>query len=195
MLNALFDEVSAKKSLPLLCTRLSEEKFRALKPAHAKNMDYDRLSQTAFVGGTLPEIDSVSAAVVTAGTGDLTVATESARTLEYLGVPRRIFADIGVAGLWRLEARIDEINQSDVVIVVAGMDAALASVLGGLTPRPVIAVPSSVGYGVASGGMTALNSILASCSPGICVMNIDNGYGAACAAYRIIHQLRLSQKK
>jgi pyridinium-3,5-biscarboxylic acid mononucleotide synthase len=96
-----------------------------------------------------------------------------------------MFEDCGVAGLWRLTSRIAEVNEHDAVIVVAGMDAALASVVGGLTPKPLLAVPTSVGYGVAEGGESALTSMLASCAPGISVFNIDNGYGAACAAARI----------
>jgi len=114
------------------------------------------------------------------------VALEAARTLTYLGIRNEVYIDVGVAALWRLQERISEINSHDVVIVVAGMDAALASVVGGLTSRPVIAVPTSVGYGVAEGGAAALNSMLASCASGLLVTNIDNGYGAACAAFRII---------
>jgi len=91
-----------------------------------------------------------------------------------------------VAGLWRLEARLPEIREADIVIVAAGMDAALVSVLGGLLAAPIVAVPTSVGYGVAEGGSTALHSALASCSQGVTVVNIDNGFGAACAAVRML---------
>ena len=94
-----------------------------------------------------------------------------------------------MAGLWRLAESLDEINTFDVVIVVAGLDAALFSVLGGLTPLPIFGVPSSVGYGVAQGGTTALAGMLASCAPGAAVLNIDNGYGAACAAARVVNRL------
>jgi NCAIR mutase (PurE)-related protein len=100
-------------------------------------------------------------------------------------------ADIGVAGLWRLMRRLDEIRQHAVVIVAAGMDAALPSVVAGLVPAAIIAIPTSVGYGVAAGGRTALDTLLASCAPGITVVNIDNGYGAACAALRLLRALDL----
>jgi NCAIR mutase (PurE)-related protein len=127
--------------------------------------------------------------VVTAGTSDLRVATEAARTLHFTGVRHTVYADIGVAGLWRLTERIEEISQHDVIIVVAGMDAALASVMGGLVGKCVIGVPTSVGYGVAAGGNTALNAMLASCGQGVVVTNIDNGFGGACAAVRVLNSL------
>ena len=105
-------------------------------------------------------------AIAAAGTSDQRVATEAARTLEFSGVDAEVFVDIGVAGLWRLEARLPELRAADIVIVVAGMDAALVSVMGGLVGAPIIGVPTSVGYGVAEGGSTALNSALASCAQG-----------------------------
>ena len=132
--------------------------------------------------GTSPAV-----AVVAAGTSDVPVAREALRTLHYQGRGATLIADVGVAGLWRLTQRVEEIRAHLVVIVAAGMDAALPSVVGGLVASPVIAVPTSVGYGVAEGGHTALNSVLASCAPGITVVNIDNGYGAACAALRLLH--------
>jgi hypothetical protein len=101
--------------------------------------------------------------------------------------------DVGVAGLWRLYERLEEIRSSAIIIAVAGMDAALPTVLGGLIPGLIIAVPTSVGYGVAAGGQTALNAVLASCAPGITVTNIDNGYGAACAALRALRMLSRSK--
>ena len=94
-----------------------------------------------------------------------------------------------MAGLWRIEAALPAIKACDCVVVVAGLDAALASVLGGLTEKPLFAVPTSVGYGVAQSGMTAMSSMLASCAPGVAVLNIDNGYGAACAAIRVLRAL------
>jgi NCAIR mutase (PurE)-related protein len=135
--------------------------------------------------GYLPPRDG-SVAVVTAGTSDIPVAAEACRTLEFLGVKATCIVDVGVAGLWRLLERVDEITTCDVVIVVAGMDAALASVVGGLTGQPVIAVPTSTGYGAAADGDTALHAMLTSCAQGITVTNIDNGFGAACAANRIL---------
>jgi NCAIR mutase (PurE)-related protein len=173
---------------PLLFTRLAPEVFAALPAALQRLLDYHEASRTAYTA-VLPRLPRGRTAVVSAGTSDGPVAHEAGRTLDYLGVANTLFEDNGVAGLWRVAENIEAINAHDVVIVAAGMDAALASVLGGLTPKPVIAVPTSVGYGVAEGGRTALFSMLASCAPGVCVQNIDNGYGAACAAARIIRLL------
>ena len=114
------------------------------------------------------------------------VAREAVRTLAFRGEAAALIADVGVAGLWRLTRRLEEIRATPVIIVAAGMDAALPSVLAGLVPGVVIAVPTSVGYGVAAGGRAALDAILSSCAPGITVVNIDNGYGAACAALRLL---------
>lgn len=173
---------------PVLFTRLAAEIFARMPRTVREGYDYHPLSRTAF-GDRLPPRERGRVAVVSAGTADGPVAWEAARTLEYLGVRHALFEDCGVAGLWRLTERLDDINRCDALIVIAGLDAALASVLGGLTPRPVFAVPTSVGYGVAAGGHAALSSMLSSCAPGIGVMNIDNGYGAACAAARVIHAL------
>jgi NCAIR mutase (PurE)-related protein len=125
-------------------------------------------------------------AVVCAGTSDVAVAREAARTLRYYGEGAVEISDVGVAGLWRLLERIEEIRKHRIVIAVAGMDAALPTVIGGLVSGVVIGVPTSVGYGVSNGGQTALNAMLASCSSGLVVANIDNGFGAACAALRIL---------
>ena len=130
-----------------------------------------------------------------AGTSDLPAGREAARTLAFAGQPYREYTDVGVAGLWRLLERIDDIRSSPVVIVAAGMDAALVSVVGGLVASAVIALPTSVGYGVARDGATALHAALASCAPGISVVNIDNGYGAACAALRICAPSRRRKTK
>ena len=119
------------------------------------------------------------------GTSDLPVAEEAALVAEFLGAPVTRISDVGVAGLHRLLARLDDIRACDVVIAVAGMEAALPSVLGGLLDRPLIAVPTSVGYGVSIDGLVALGAMLASCAPGITAVNIDNGVGAAVAAVKI----------
>lgn len=185
-LTQLLEELVEKATHPVLFTRLVRPKFELIDQSLTVRLDYDEMSATAYLNGVFPEIEQGSAAVVTAGTSDLPVALEAGRTLSYLGIRNEVYVDVGVAGLWRLQERMENINSHDVVIVVAGMDAALASVVGGLTHRPVIAVPTSVGYGVAEGGATALNSMLASCASGLLVTNIDNGYGAACAAFRII---------
>jgi pyridinium-3,5-biscarboxylic acid mononucleotide synthase len=123
--------------------------------------------------------------VVCAGTSDLPVAEEAALVAEFLGAPVTRIADVGVSGLHRLLARIDDIRAAEVVIAVAGMEAALPSVLGGLIDRPLIAVPTSVGYGVSIDGLVALGALLAGCAPGVTVVNIDNGVGAAVAAVKI----------
>jgi NCAIR mutase (PurE)-related protein len=125
-------------------------------------------------------------AIVSAGSSDAHVTHEIARSLAFYGYTSTAIQDVGVAGLWRLLARLDDIKRAEIVIVVAGMDAALPTVLGGLIGNVIIAVPSSTGYGVAAGGHSALNAMLASCAPGIPVMNIDNGYGAACTAIRML---------
>lgn len=184
-LESLARDHAAPGASPVLFTRLAPEVFERF-PADVKSAyDYHPLSRTAW-NAAMPPRGNGRVAVVSAGTSDGPTAWEAARTLDYLGVARTLYEDSGVAGLWRLTSRLEEINAHQAVIVVAGMDAALASVLGGLTPLPVIAVPTPVGYGVAEGGQTALNSMLASCAPGVCVMNIGNGYGAACAAARIM---------
>jgi pyridinium-3,5-biscarboxylic acid mononucleotide synthase len=170
----------------MLITRLDEEKA-GLVLRHADHVRYDAHSQTAQIGEARPVAALPSVAVVAAGTSDLLVAREAARTLEFLGEGSIVLPDVGVAGLWRLTARLEEIRACPVVIAVAGMEGALFSVLAGLVEAPVIAVPTSVGYGVALGGRAALSSALASCSPGIVVVNIDNGFGAAAAAVKILN--------
>jgi NCAIR mutase (PurE)-related protein len=124
-------------------------------------------------------------AVVCAGTSDLPVGDEAAVVAQFLGAPVVRISDVGIAGLHRLMARLDDIRRTEVVIAVAGMEAALPSVLGGLIDRPIIAVPTSVGYGVSVDGLVALGALLSACAPGIAVVNIDNGVGAAVAAVRI----------
>lgn len=188
VLEKLLREFNSSQDRPILFTRLEAEIFERLPAEVQAGVDYHPVSRTAF-GRTLPRRSGPRVAVISAGSADAFVTWEAARTLEYLGLDYSVYEDSGVAGLWRLASRLDEINSHQVVIVVAGLDAALASVMGGLTPKPVFAVPTSVGYGQARGGLTALNSMLVSCSPGLGVLNIDNGYGAACAAARVINLL------
>ncbi|MDR3538523.1 MAG: nickel pincer cofactor biosynthesis protein LarB [Acetobacteraceae bacterium] len=170
----------------LLLTRLDPAALAALPDRLRMGLDYDPVSRTGVAGQPAPPTGPMQVAVVTAGTSDVPVAREVLRTLHFEGVPAEEILDVGVAGLWRLMRRMDDLRSRRVVIVVAGMDAALPSVVGGLVPGLVIAVPTSVGYGVAAGGQAALNAVLASCAPGIAVVNIDNGYGAACIAVRAI---------
>ena len=170
----------------LLLTRLLAAQHEALPARLREGLDYDDLSRTGIFGDVSQHSHPPRAGILTAGTSDVAVARESARTLAYYGEPVAELYDLGVAGLWRLQERLEEIRRLAVLIVVAGMDCALPSVLGGLVPQPVIAVPTSVGYGVSAGGRAALDAALGSCAPGVVVVNIDNGYGAACAALRML---------
>jgi NCAIR mutase (PurE)-related protein len=170
----------------VLLTRLSPEQHAGLPEPQRQRIDYCPISRTGFFRGAHEIAASASVAVVAAGTSDVSVAREAARTLRYYGEPAAEITDVGVAGLWRLLERIEEIRSMKVIVAVAGMDAALPTVIGGLVSAPVIGVPTSVGYGAAEGGNTALKAMLASCAPGLLVTNIDNGYGAACAALRIL---------
>jgi NCAIR mutase (PurE)-related protein len=181
---------STERQMRLLLTRLSAAHFDALPDKYRLLLDYDPVSQTAFFGGMKPPCAGADIAVITAGTSDVPVALEAARTLCFYGHDVLTINDVGVAGLWRLFDRLGALRQMSVVIVVAGMDGALPSVVAGLVSGAVIAVPTSVGYGVANGGQTALHAALASCAPGLVVVNIDNGYGAACAALRIVQRTR-----
>ena len=178
----------------LLLTRLDTDKFAALPSDQQAALDYDPVSRTAILGQPQALHPGPSVAIVMAGTSDIPMGREAARTLGFNGQAHRAFTDVGVAGLWRLLDRIEEIRQAPVIIVAAGMDAALISVMGGLAAGAVIGLPTSVGYGVAAGGTTALHAGLASCAPGVPIMNIDNGYGAACAALRIMNLLRLYER-
>ncbi|MCC0030694.1 MAG: nickel pincer cofactor biosynthesis protein LarB [Brucellaceae bacterium] len=169
----------------LLFTRLDDGLYSSLDAATRKALRHDPLSRTAVLGGEIALQDS-GIGIVCAGTSDLPVAREAQSALAFSGARAGLIADIGVAGLWRLTAHLEDIRAFSVIIAVAGMEGALFSVLAGLVSAPVIAVPTSVGYGVAEGGHVALNSALASCAPGIVVVNIDNGFGAAAAALKIL---------
>ena len=174
------------QGVPLLLTRLAAETFDVLPlPAQAA-LDYDPSSRTAIRGPWRPPAGEPVVAVVTAGTSDLPVAREALRTLAFYGLPAGEIVDVGVAGLWRVLQHEQELRRYRAVIVVAGMEGALFSVVGGLVGGVVIAVPTSTGYGAARAGETALHAALASCAPGVVTVNIDNGYGAACAAVRVL---------
>ncbi len=177
---------AAQRRASLLVTRLSPEQYQELAPRWAAQLDYCRVSRTAFFGSVAPAAPVSRVAIVAGGSSDAAVAREAERALAYYGHASQLHVDVGVAGLWRLMQRIEELRRVPVVIAVAGMDAALPTVLAGLVPGVIIAVPTSVGYGVAAGGHAALHALLASCAQGISVVNIDNGFGAACAAVRIL---------
>lgn len=148
---------------------------------------YDGVSRLYRIGGMSGDFKALTVAVVCAGTSDVPVAEEAAQTLEFAGVSVRRITDVGVAGLHRLLARLEELRAASIVIAVAGMEGALPSVLGGLVAAPVIAVPTSVGYGANLHGMAALLGMLNSCASGLSVVNIDNGFGAAMAAIRVLN--------
>ncbi|MBV9794132.1 MAG: nickel pincer cofactor biosynthesis protein LarB [Actinobacteria bacterium] len=183
---ALLAELRARDpEAPALATRCPAavlDQAAARFPGEAVHADH--AAGTVAVGTLPPARGRVL--VLTAGTTDLPVARECAATLAVLGVGADLLADVGVAGLGRLLARLEELRAADCVVVVAGMDGALPSVVTGLVSAPVIGVPTSVGYGVAAGGMAAAATMLASCSPGLVVVNIDNGFGAAVHAAKVI---------
>jgi len=169
----------------VLITRLDAEKAAAV--ARTLPLDYRAEARIGILGG-LPEPDGRGTVVVaTGGTSDIPVAEEAALTAQFHGSEVLRLYDVGVAGLHRLLAHTDELMRARVVIAVAGMEGALASVIGGLVDCPVIAVPTSVGYGSAFGGIAALLSMLNSCAAGVSVVNIDNGFGAGFLASRINH--------
>lgn len=173
-----------ENGLPLLVTRIDDAKAAALTDAFPA-LTYDPRSRILCLGVSASKLAG-RVAVLSAGSSDLPVAEEAAGTLEFFGVTVSRAYDCGVAGLHRLFAVGGEIRDADVVIVVAGMDGALPSVVGGLFHAPVIAVPTSVGYGAAFDGLAALLAMLNSCAAGVTVVNIDNGFGAAMAAKAIL---------
>lgn len=183
-------EAASARGTGLFVTRLDPDRHAGLDERWRSGLDYCPISRTAVLGRLRPLRGTASIAIVAAGTSDMPVVREAERTLRYQGEAATVLPDVGVAGLWRLTRRLEVIRAHPIVIVVAGMEAALGSVLGGLVPGAIIAVPTSVGYGVATGGRVALDGLLASCAPGLTVVNIDNGYGAACAALRLIQSAR-----
>jgi NCAIR mutase (PurE)-related protein len=174
----------------VLATRLTPEvaaEACGLLPA----LEHHAVARTALLlKHPVPQLQVAPVAVVTAGTTDLPVAEEALETLRASGVPAERVVDVGIAGLHRVLAALPVLRRASVVIVVAGMEGALPSVVGGLVDAPVIAVPTSTGYGVALEGLTALFGMLTSCASGITVVNIDNGFGAAMAAIRILSGAR-----
>ena len=169
----------------ILITRLSKESAEIISKSHELN--YHAQARIGIIG-TLPKPDGIGKIVIaTGGTSDIPVAEEAALTAEALGNEVARLYDVGVAGVHRLLAHLDLLMDVSVIIAVAGMEGALASVVGGLVDCPVIAVPTSVGYGASFGGVSALLSMLNSCASGVSVVNIDNGFGAGFSASRINH--------
>jgi hypothetical protein len=167
-----------------LATRVDAAKAAAVR-ALVPEAELHELARVVTLGAPAGRPPAAPIAIVCAGTSDLPVAEEAALVAEFLGAPTVRISDVGVAGLHRLLARLHEIRGAGVVVAVAGMEAALPSVLGGLVDLPLIAVPTSVGYGVSVDGLVALGAMLTSCAPGITVVNIDNGVGAAVAAVKV----------
>ncbi|MBP5511079.1 MAG: nickel pincer cofactor biosynthesis protein LarB [Kiritimatiellae bacterium] len=178
-------EAFSKANRPVLCTKCSAGQFHAVKNA-GLFVEYDEVSRILISVWAKPPSLSGSVAVCTGGTADVPVAEEAARTASFFGAAVQRQYDVGVAGLHRLLGRIEEIRKADAVIAVAGMEGALGSVLAGLVEAPVVAVPTSVGYGASFGGVAPLLSMLNSCAEGMTVVNIDNGFGAAAFACRML---------
>jgi hypothetical protein len=174
----------AARSPNVLATRVSPEAAEAVR-AHVPDADYHAHARVLWRRREPRPAAATQVAVVTAGTSDRAVAEEAALTCEFYDNPVLRVADVGVAGVHRLLARAEAIRAARVVIVVAGMEGALPSVVGGLVDKPVIAVPTSVGYGASFGGLAALLGMLNSCATGVAVVNIDNGFGAGFLASRI----------
>ena len=188
---SIVQDMFAHEITRIMVTRVDAEKAAIVQDS-LPNMKYNPVSRLLVLDDGKAAEPYGTVCVVTAGTSDLPVAEEAAGVAEFLGHNVRVIHDVGVAGLHRLTSRIEEIRNADVVIVVAGMEGALASVIGGLVERPVIAVPTSVGYGANFEGLSALLSMLNSCATGIGVVNIDNGFGGAMVADSI---LRLCKEK
>ncbi len=173
----------SKKSV--MATRVSAEMAKFVKES-APEAVYDEAARILYVRRETETVDEKRRILVlTAGTSDIPVAKEAALTAELMGNAVDACFDVGVAGIHRLFAHEEEIRRANVIIVAAGMEGALASVVGGMTARPVIAVPTSVGYGASFHGLSALLAMLNSCAAGVAVMNIDNGYGAGVLASKI----------
>ena len=167
-----------------LVTRTTRQAYRQVESV-APEARYHELAAAITVTNKAPDRAAAPIAVITAGTSDLPVAEEAAVTAEFYGNEVRRLRDVGVSGIHRLLGRLDEIRAARVLIVVAGMEGALPSVVTGLVDKPVLAVPTSVGYGAAFGGVAALLGMLSSCASGLAVVNIDNGFGAGYLANRI----------
>ncbi|MDR1575290.1 MAG: nickel pincer cofactor biosynthesis protein LarB [Treponema sp.] len=167
-----------EKGIPVLGTKAGPELAGRIIKRFA-GAEYDSAARTLTVGSLCPADERLGLVVVAAaGTSDLPAAAEAARTAEFFGSKVKLICDIGVAGIHRLFARLPELREARAIVAVAGMEGALAGVIAGLVSAPVIALPTSVGYGASFGGLSALLGMLTSCAPGISVVNIDNGFGA-----------------
>ncbi len=177
-----------KRGIPVMATRATREMYDAVH-AVIPGAIYHEMARAIVYQNEKPQTSEKYIAVVSAGTSDMPVSEEAAITAEFLGARVERIYDVGVAGIHRLFHRMELIKGASVIVVVAGMEGALASVVGGLVDKPVIGVPCSAGYGANFGGVSALLSMLNSCASGVSVVNIDNGFGAACQAYLIVKSL------
>ncbi|MEN8204013.1 MAG: nickel pincer cofactor biosynthesis protein LarB [Bacteroidota bacterium] len=175
-----------KKGIPILATRATREMYDAVLQI-LPGAVYHEMARAIVYREEEPVFQDNYIAVVSAGTSDMPVSEEAALTAEFLGSRVERIYDVGVAGIHRLFHRLELIREASVIVVVAGMEGALASVIGGLVDKPVIGVPCSAGYGANFGGVSALLSMLNSCASGVSVVNIDNGFGAACQAHLIVN--------
>ena len=173
----------------VLVTRAADDQRKALEAAHGTASTAVAAAHTSMLWRAPEPWYTGRMLVVSAGTADVPVVDECLLSLRAHGIEAQRITDVGVAGLHRLLARLDDVMAADVIVVVAGMEGALASVIGGLSGKPVIAVPTSVGYGSGLDGVTALLAMHATCANGVAVVGIDNGYGAACAAARIVRAI------
>lgn len=183
-------DICKKSNTHVLFTRLQKDKFEQISKTY-EGLFYDEISGVCIYGSFKECVSDDSVAIISAGTTDSYVVNEAYYTLKFHGIKGIRIQDVGVAGIHRLMNRLNEIKKHKVLIVVAGFEGALPTVVGGLLPQPIIAVPTSIGYGVAKDGHVALNAMLSSCANGITVVNIDNGYGAALAAIRIINSIHI----
>ena len=174
----------AERGNRVLATRLSESAMNSIKDAF-QDVQICKIAKMAAIGGKIKPKSKTKIAIVSAGTSDMPVAEEARFTAEFLGSRTQSFYDCGVAGLSRLLDRLEEISEARVIIAVAGMEGALATVLAGLVDKPLIAVPTSVGYGASFKGVAALLAMMNSCANGVSVVNIDNGFGAGYNAHLI----------
>ena len=175
----------SKAKSDILATKLSADAYKSLKPSLPKKAIYNEQGQILVIRNKKLIAKKGLISIVTGGTSDIPIAQEAVITADLLGSRVETIFDVGVAGLHRLLDNIKKIEKARVIIVVAGMEGALASVVGGLVSQPIIAVPTSVGYGTSFGGVSALLTMLNSCATGMAVVNIDNGFGAGCMAHRI----------
>jgi NCAIR mutase (PurE)-related protein len=178
----------AEKHLPVLATRVTKEQADTVAATGLK-VRYDQTGRLLVLPGKTGKLAG-RVAVLTGGTADIPVAEECAGTIEFFGGKVDRFFDVGVAGLHRLLGVIEDVRKADVVIAVAGMEGALPSVVSGLVASPVVAVPTSVGYGAGAGGVAAALAMLNSCAEGVSVVNIDNGFGAAVVACRMLRRMK-----